>query len=63
MQDPVRSFTGRDKYKRPLWTTEALDNPVVVRINVLNLVVLYHLSLQSSWFFYIIFSDSSGSFD
>lgn len=30
MQDPVRSFVGRDKYKRPLWATQALDNPKVV---------------------------------
>ncbi|KAJ9546108.1 hypothetical protein OSB04_025815 [Centaurea solstitialis] len=26
-KDPVRSFTGRDKYKRPLWSTIALDKP------------------------------------
>lgn len=26
-KDPVRSFTGRDKYKRPLWITDALQNP------------------------------------
>lgn len=26
-KDPVRSFTGRDKYKRLLWATGALDNP------------------------------------
>ncbi|KAB1201660.1 hypothetical protein CJ030_MR0G001487 [Morella rubra] len=30
-KDPVRSFTGREKYKRPLWTTSALDKPTVVR--------------------------------
>ncbi|KAL3749768.1 hypothetical protein ACJRO7_010829 [Eucalyptus globulus] len=28
-KDPVRSFTGREKYKRPLWVTRALDNPSV----------------------------------
>nr|XP_043616727.1 uncharacterized protein LOC122588636 [Erigeron canadensis] len=28
-KDPVRSFTGRDKYKRPLWSTDALDKPNV----------------------------------
>ncbi|CAM8960153.1 unnamed protein product [Rhodiola kirilowii] len=28
-KDPVRSFSGRDKYKRPLWTTDALDKPSV----------------------------------
>lgn len=31
-QDPVRSFTGREKYKRPLWVTDALEKPTVVRI-------------------------------
>lgn len=25
-KDPVRSFTGREKYKRPLWITDALEN-------------------------------------
>ncbi|CAN1262254.1 hypothetical protein LINPERPRIM_LOCUS11211 [Linum perenne] len=29
-KDPVRSFTGRDKYKRPLWITYALYEPSVV---------------------------------
>ncbi|KAI3750840.1 hypothetical protein L2E82_21700 [Cichorium intybus] len=28
-KDPVRSFTGREKYKRPLWSTDALDKPTV----------------------------------
>ncbi|KAK2974285.1 hypothetical protein RJ640_016771 [Escallonia rubra] len=28
-KDPVRSFTGREKYKRPLWATDALDKPTV----------------------------------
>lgn len=32
LQDPVRSFTGREKYKRPLWVTGALENPSAVRI-------------------------------
>ncbi|KAL8104257.1 uncharacterized protein LOC141677179 [Apium graveolens] len=27
--DPLRSFTGREKYKRPLWATDALEEPVV----------------------------------
>ncbi|GJV49088.1 hypothetical protein Tco_1439300 [Tanacetum coccineum] len=26
-KDPVRSFTVREKYKRPLWSTDALDQP------------------------------------
>ncbi|XP_047058895.1 uncharacterized protein LOC124665538 [Lolium rigidum] len=28
-KDPLRTFVGREKYKRPLWITEALDNPTV----------------------------------
>ncbi|CAN6589076.1 unnamed protein product [Malus baccata var. baccata] len=28
-KDPVRSFSGRDKYKRPLWITSALEKPSV----------------------------------
>ncbi|KAM5561911.1 hypothetical protein ABKV19_022481 [Rosa sericea] len=28
-KDPVRSFSGRDKYKRPLWITTALEKPSV----------------------------------
>lgn len=30
-KDPLRSFVGREKYKRPLWITEALENPTVSR--------------------------------
>ncbi|XP_004492846.1 uncharacterized protein [Cicer arietinum] len=26
-KDPIRSFTGREKYKRPLWAAIALDSP------------------------------------
>lgn len=26
-KDPVRSFTGREKYARPLWMTDALEKP------------------------------------
>lgn len=32
LQDPVRSFTGREKYTRPLWITSALDKPTVVML-------------------------------
>jgi hypothetical protein len=32
-QDPLRTFVGREKYKRPLWITKALEKPVVVRID------------------------------
>ncbi|GAB2211915.1 hypothetical protein Droror1_Dr00025254 [Drosera rotundifolia] len=28
-KDPVRSFTGHEKYKRPLWATNAMANPTV----------------------------------
>lgn len=28
-KDPLRSFTGREKYKRPSWVRGALDNPSV----------------------------------
>uniref|UniRef100_A0A1D1XNN7 UPF0041 protein YHR162W n=1 Tax=Anthurium amnicola TaxID=1678845 RepID=A0A1D1XNN7_9ARAE len=28
-KDPIRSFTGREKYKRPLWSSDALENPSV----------------------------------
>uniref|UniRef100_A0A6V7QSE7 Uncharacterized protein n=1 Tax=Ananas comosus var. bracteatus TaxID=296719 RepID=A0A6V7QSE7_ANACO len=28
-KDPLRTFTGREKYKRPLWVTNALENPTV----------------------------------
>lgn len=28
-KDPVRSFSGREKYKRPLWITTALEKPSV----------------------------------
>lgn len=40
MQDPLRSFTGRDKYKRPLWATAALNNPSVVRKSKTLLLLL-----------------------
>ncbi|KAI7734356.1 hypothetical protein M8C21_004380, partial [Ambrosia artemisiifolia] len=40
-KDPVRSFTGRDKYKRPLWSINALDKPnvdmVMLSTSVLNI--------------------------
>ncbi|XP_066307768.1 uncharacterized protein [Miscanthus floridulus] len=28
-KDPLRTFVGREKYKRPLWITKALEKPVV----------------------------------
>lgn len=43
-KDPIRSFTGREKYKRPLWATYALEKPsvavqemVLVSTSVLNI--------------------------
>ncbi|GJY63396.1 ABC transporter G family member 12 like protein [Tanacetum coccineum] len=40
-KDPVRSFTGREKYKRPLWSTDALDKPTadmsMLSTSVLNI--------------------------
>lgn len=41
LQDPVRSFSGRDKYKRQLWATEALQNPTVVRIQTSSRIPNY----------------------
>jgi hypothetical protein len=36
-QDPLRTFVGREKYRRPLWITKALENPVVVRIDQIDI--------------------------
>ncbi|KAF5745878.1 hypothetical protein HS088_TW06G00043 [Tripterygium wilfordii] len=45
-KDPVRSFTGREKYKRPLWVTAALDNPSVT---VQEMVMLSTSVLSIKW--------------
>ncbi|XP_021282757.1 uncharacterized protein LOC110415424 [Herrania umbratica] len=45
-KDPVRSFTGRDKYKRPLWITGALENPSV---KVQEMVMLSTSVLSIKW--------------
>ncbi|XVF41483.1 hypothetical protein PTKIN_Ptkin01aG0283200 [Pterospermum kingtungense] len=45
-KDPVRSFTGREKYKRPLWITGALDNPSVT---VQEMVMLSTSVLSIKW--------------
>uniref|UniRef100_A0A2C9UMV8 Uncharacterized protein n=1 Tax=Manihot esculenta TaxID=3983 RepID=A0A2C9UMV8_MANES len=42
----TRSFTGRDKYKRPLWITGALDNPSV---SVQEMVMLSTSVLSIKW--------------
>ncbi|XP_057801717.1 uncharacterized protein LOC131016929 [Salvia miltiorrhiza] len=45
-KDPVRSFTGRDKYKRRLWATDALQNPTV---SVQQMVMLSTSLLNIKW--------------
>ncbi|TYI71157.1 hypothetical protein E1A91_D08G274900v1 [Gossypium mustelinum] len=45
-KDPVRSFTGREKYKRPLWITGALENPTV---RVQEMVMLSTSVLNIKW--------------
>ncbi|KAJ6360477.1 hypothetical protein OIU77_004486 [Salix suchowensis] len=49
-KDPVRCFTGREKYKRPLWATGALDKPSVVR------VLLYYLQGKILYVSFILFT-------
>ncbi|GMI94183.1 hypothetical protein like AT1G65230 [Hibiscus trionum] len=45
-KDPVRSFTGREKYKRLLWITGALENPTV---RVQEMVMLSTSVLNIKW--------------
>ncbi|KAI3783710.1 hypothetical protein L1987_42796 [Smallanthus sonchifolius] len=45
-KDPVRSFTGREKYKRLLWSTDALDKP---NVSVLDMVMLSTSELNIKW--------------
>ncbi|RZC56305.1 hypothetical protein C5167_015153 [Papaver somniferum] len=45
-KDPVRSFTGREKYKRPLWVTDALEKPSVT---VQEMVMLSTSVLNIRW--------------
>ncbi|XP_031400054.1 uncharacterized protein LOC116210329 [Punica granatum] len=45
-KDPIRSFTGREKYKRPLWVTGALENPSV---SVQEMVMLSTSVLRIRW--------------
>eukprot|EP00262_Sarcandra_glabra_P009997 TRINITY_DN24848_c0_g1_i1.p1 TRINITY_DN24848_c0_g1~~TRINITY_DN24848_c0_g1_i1.p1 ORF type:complete len:312 (-),score=42.63 TRINITY_DN24848_c0_g1_i1:123-1058(-) len=45
-KDPVRAFTGREKYKRPLWATDALDKPSVT---VNEMVMLSTSVLSVKW--------------
>ncbi|XWS58947.1 hypothetical protein CRYUN_Cryun08bG0078000 [Craigia yunnanensis] len=45
-KDPVRSFTGREKYKRPLWITGALEN---LSVTVQEMVMLSTSVLNIKW--------------
>ncbi|KAI9156661.1 hypothetical protein LWI28_010244 [Acer negundo] len=45
-KDPFRSFSGRQKYNRPLWATSALDNPSVT---VQEMVMLSTSVLSIKW--------------
>ncbi|XP_073122601.1 uncharacterized protein [Henckelia pumila] len=45
-RDPVRSFTGRGKYKRQLWATDALENP---KVTVQEMVMLSTSELNIKW--------------
>ncbi|KAL4320136.1 hypothetical protein GQ457_18G010400 [Hibiscus cannabinus] len=45
-KDPTRSFTGREKYKRLLWITGALENPTV---RVQEMVMLSTSVLSIKW--------------
>lgn len=45
-KDPVRSFTGREKYNRPLWITDALENPTA---SVQEMVMLSTSVLNIKW--------------
>ncbi|XP_057960937.1 uncharacterized protein LOC131152969 isoform X2 [Malania oleifera] len=44
--DPFRSFTGREKYNRPLWATNALEKPFV---SVQEMVMLSTSILSIKW--------------
>ncbi|KAK9087987.1 hypothetical protein Syun_030381 [Stephania yunnanensis] len=45
-KDPLRAFTGREKYKRPLWVTDVLDKPVV---RLQEMVMLSTSLLSIKW--------------
>ncbi|WOL03703.1 hypothetical protein Cni_G12423 [Canna indica] len=45
-KDPVRSFVGREKYKRLLWATDALENPSVT---VQEMVMISTSELSIKW--------------
>ncbi|KAL3838543.1 hypothetical protein ACJIZ3_023134 [Penstemon smallii] len=45
-KDPVRSFTGREKYKRHLWATDALESP---KVSVQKMAMLSTSELNIKW--------------
>ncbi|KAK9692219.1 hypothetical protein RND81_09G249400 [Saponaria officinalis] len=45
-KDPVRSFSGREKYKRRLWVTDALEN---TKVSVQEMVMLSTSVLSIKW--------------
>ncbi|XP_074589186.1 uncharacterized protein LOC141845060 [Curcuma longa] len=45
-KDPIRSFVGREKYNRPLWPIDALENPSVA---VQEMVMLSTSVLSIKW--------------
>ncbi|CDP04190.1 unnamed protein product [Coffea canephora] len=45
-KDPFRSFTGREKYKRPLWAIQALEDP---KVSVQEMVMLSTSLLSIKW--------------
>ncbi|CAL8166993.1 unnamed protein product [Prunus armeniaca] len=49
-KDPVRSFSGRDKYKRPLWITTALHKPSAVTLLLcfLSFFIFFHSQQQDN---------------
>uniref|UniRef100_A0A1J3I049 Uncharacterized protein n=1 Tax=Noccaea caerulescens TaxID=107243 RepID=A0A1J3I049_NOCCA len=45
-KDPIRSFTGREKYKRPMWIRNGLDNPTVT---IQEMIMLSTSVLRIRW--------------
>ncbi|XP_020688572.1 uncharacterized protein LOC110103993 isoform X1 [Dendrobium catenatum] len=44
-KDPIRTFMGRKKYDRPLWATEALENPSVT-VQAMQMLSTSELSIK-----------------
>ncbi|CAA7030171.1 unnamed protein product [Microthlaspi erraticum] len=45
-KDPIRSFTGREKYKRPMWIPNGLENPTVT---IQEMIMLSTSVLRIRW--------------